>query len=87
MKTRLFKKEDNKRKKEKCENLNNDEKKNSQKNTRKKERKLCMITFGIIRKEQVRKSDKKRKMDKSLQNLDDRTSIFDNIQKSNRIYP
>ena len=53
----------------------------------KKERKLCMITFGIIRKEQVRKSDKKRKMDKSLQNLDDRTSIFDNIQKSNRIYP
>ena len=29
MKTRLFKKEDNKRKKEKCENLNNDEKKNS----------------------------------------------------------
>ena len=26
MKTRLFKKEDNKRKKEKCENLNNDEK-------------------------------------------------------------
>ena len=53
----------------------------------KKERKLCMITFGIIRKEQVRKSDKKRKMDKSLQNLDERTSIFDNIQKSNRIYP
>ena len=28
LKTRLFKKEDNKRKKEKCENLNNDEKKN-----------------------------------------------------------
>ena len=27
MKTRLFKKEDNKRKKEQCENLNNDEKK------------------------------------------------------------
>ena len=52
----------------------------------KKERKLCMITCGMIRKEQVRKSDKKRKMDKSLQNLDERTSIFDNIQKSNRIY-
>ena len=46
-----------------------------------------MITLGMIRKEQVRKSDKKRKMDKSLQNLDERTSIFDNIQKSNRIYP
>ena len=52
-----------------------------------KKKKLCMITLGMIRKEQVRKSDKKRKMDKSLQNLDERTSIFDNIQKSNRIYP
>ena len=31
-------------------------------------------------KEQVRKNDKKRKMDKRLQTLDKRSSIFDNFQ-------
>ena len=60
MKTRLFKKEDNKRKKEKCENLNNDEKKNSQKNTRKKERKLCMITLRLGKKSKLEKMIKKK---------------------------
>ena len=30
-------------------------------------------------KDQVRKSDKKRKMDKRLQTLDERNSIFDNV--------
>ena len=60
MKTRLFKKEDNKRKKEKCENLNNDEKKNSQKNTRKKDRKLCMITLRLGKKSKLEKMIKKK---------------------------
>ena len=31
-------------------------------------------------KEQVRKNDKERKMDKRLQTLDERSSIFDNVQ-------
>ena len=30
-------------------------------------------------KDQTRKSDKKRKMDKRLQTLDERNSIFDNV--------
>ena len=30
-------------------------------------------------KDQVRKNDKKRKMDKRLQTLDERNSIFDNV--------
>ena len=37
-------------------------------------------SFGDYEKEQVRKNDKKRKMDKRLQILDARSSIFDNMQ-------
>ena len=37
-------------------------------------------SLGDDEKEQVRKNDKKRKMDKRLQTLDERSSISDNVQ-------
>ena len=37
-------------------------------------------SLGDDEKEQVRKNDKKRKMDKRLQTLDERSSIFNNVQ-------
>ena len=46
---------ENKRKKEKCDSLGDDEK------------------------EQIRRNDKRRKMDKRLQILDERSSIFNNV--------
>ena len=36
--------------------------------------------LGDDEKEQVRKNDKERKMDKRLQTLDERSSIFNNVQ-------
>ena len=54
-------------------------KRNSSENTRKKERKLCVITM-YDEKEQVKKNDKNRKMDKRLQTLAERSSIFDDVQ-------
>ena len=37
-------------------------------------------SLGDDEKEQVRKNDKKRKMDKRLQTLDESSSIFNNVQ-------
>ena len=37
-------------------------------------------SLGVAGKEQARKNDKKRKMDKPLQTLDERSAIFDNGQ-------
>ena len=46
----------------------------------KKGTKVKCDSLGGDEKEQVRKNDKKRKMDKRLQTLDERSSIFDNVQ-------
>ena len=63
-------KEDNKRNKEKCDNLDDNEKKSFEK---------IQKNLGEDEKEQVRKNDKKRKMDKRLQNLGE-SSISNNVQ-------
>ena len=55
IKRSIKKKKENKRKKEKCDSLGDDEK------------------------EQIRRNDRKRKMDKRLQILDERSSIFNNV--------
>ena len=47
-------------------------KKNSWKNKIKKERKLSMIALGMMRKSKLEKWDKKRKIDKRIQTLDDK---------------
>ena len=63
-------KEDNKRNKEKCDNLDDNEKKSFEK---------IQKNLGEDEKEQVRKNYKKRKMDKRLQNLGE-SSISNNVQ-------
>ena len=73
------KKEDNKRKKEKCDNLDDNEKEQLKKQ-KKKGKKVKGDSLGDDEKEQVKKNDKKRKMDKRLQTLDERNSIFNNVQ-------
>ena len=72
-------KEDSKRKKEKHENLDDNEKEQFKK-YEKKGKKVKCDSLGDDEKEQVRKNDKKRKMDKRLQTLDERSSIFNNVQ-------
>ena len=47
---------------------------------RKKGKKVMRDSLGDDEKEQVRKNEKKRKMDKRLQILDKRSSIFNNVQ-------
>ena len=74
-----LKKEDNKRKKEKCDNLD-DNKREQLRKYEKKGKKVMCYSLGDDEKEQVGKNDKKRKMDKRLQTLDERSSIFDNVQ-------
>ena len=81
-----MKKEDNKRKKEKCNNLNDNEKEQLKK-YEKKGKKVKRDSLGDDEKEQVRKNDKKRKMDKRLQTLDERSSIFNNVQMCNMTDP
>ena len=73
-----MKKDDNKRKKEKLDNL--DDKNNSCKNTREREGELCVTALGMIKKKWVRKNDKKRKMVKLLKALYERSNIFNNVQ-------
>ena len=67
------------KKKEKHHNLNDNEKEQLKKFQKKGEKVKC-DSLGDDEKEQVRKNDKKRKMDKRLQTLDERSSIFDNVQ-------
>ena len=74
-----MKKEDNKRKQEKRDNLDDNEKEQLKK-YEKKGKKVKRDSLGDDEKEQVRKNDKKRKMDKRLQTLDERSSIFNNVQ-------
>ena len=73
-----LKMEDNKRK-TKRDNLNVDEKEQLRKYD-KKGKKAIPDNLGDVKKEQVRKDDKKRKMSKPLQTLDERNSIFNNVQ-------
>ena len=74
-----MKKEDNKRKKGKRDNLDDNEKEQLKKYEKegKKTKRDCL---GDDEKEQVRKNDKEIKMDKRLQTLDERSSIFNNVQ-------
>ena len=81
-----MKKEVNKRKKEKCNNLNDNEKEQLKK-YEKKGKKVKRDSLGDDEKEQVRKNDKNRKMDKRLQTLDERNSIFNNVQVCNMTDP
>ena len=53
----------------------------------KRERKLCVIVLGMMRKNNFEKNDNKIKMDKRLQTLDERSSIFDNVQMCTRLIP
>ena len=46
----------------------------------KKRKKVMCDSLGEDEKEQIRKNEKKRKMDKRLQILDERSSIFNNVQ-------
>ena len=69
------KKEDKKRKKGKCDNLDDNEKEQLRKHE-KKGKKVMRDNLGDNEKEQVRKDCKKRKMDKRLWTLDERSSIF-----------
>ena len=78
-KSEQMKKEDNKIKK-KSMITSIITKKNSWKNYGKKAKKAKCDSLGNNEKEQVRKNDKKRKMDKRSQILDERSSIFNNIQ-------
>ena len=48
----------------------------------KKGKKVKQDSLQNYEKEQVRKNDKKRKMDKRLQTLDERSNIFNNAQTS-----
>ena len=74
-----IKQEDNKRKKEKHDKLDINEKEQLKK-YEKKGKKVKCNSLGDDKKEQVRKNDKERKMDKRLQTLDERSSIFNNVQ-------
>ena len=75
-----LKKEYNKRKrKEKCDNLD-DHVKEQLRKYKKKGKKVMRGSLRDDEKEQVTKNDKKRKMEKRLQTLDGRTSIFNNVQ-------
>ena len=74
-----MKKEDNKRTEEKRDNLDANEEEQLKK-YEKKGKKVKRDSLGDDEKEQVRKNDKKRKMDKRLQTLDERSSIFNNVQ-------
>ena len=47
---------------------------------RAKERKVCVITLRLVKKKKLKKNDKKGKMEKRLKTLDERSSIFDNVQ-------
>ena len=53
----------------------------------KKRKKTIRDSLGDDEKEQVRKDDKKRKMNKRLQTLDERNSIFNNVQMCSMVYP
>ena len=66
-------------KRKKCHNLNDNEKEELKK-YEKNGKKVKRDSLGDDEKEQVRKNDKKRKMDKRLQTLDERSSIFNNVQ-------
>ena len=74
-----------KRKKSKRDNLNVNEKVQSQK-SEKKGKKAMHDNFGDDLNELVRK-DKKRKMGKHLQTSDERNSIFDNFQMCSVVDP
>ena len=43
--------------------------------------------LGDVEKEQFRKDDKKRKMNKCLQTLDERSNIFNNVQMCSMVDP
>ena len=74
-----MKQEDNKRKNEKCDSLDDNEKEQLKK-YEKKGKKVKCDSLGDDKKEKVRKHDKERKMDKRLQTLGERSSIFNNVQ-------
>ena len=65
-------------KEKKRDNLHDNEKVQLRK-FEKKERKLCAIALGMMRKKNSEKNDK-RKMDKRLQTLDKRSSVCNNVQ-------
>ena len=79
-----LKKKGNKRKKDKHDNLV-DNKKKQLRNYEKKLKKILRHSHGDDEKEQVRKYGKKRKMDKRLQTLDERSSIFNNNNQMCRL--
>ena len=74
-----MKKEGSRRKKEKRDNLDDNEKEHLKKYEG-KGKKVKHDSLGDDEKEQVRKNDKDRKIDKRLQTLDERSSIFNNVQ-------
>ena len=57
-----------------------DNRKKHLKNEDNKRKKVKCVSLGDNEKEQIRKNDKKRKMDKRLQTLNERSSIFNNVQ-------
>ena len=59
--------------------MKNDNEKVQLRKFEKKERKLCAIALGMMRKKNSEKNDK-RKMDKRLQTLDKRSSVCNNVQ-------
>ena len=74
-----LKKEDNKRKKERHGNLD-DAKKEQLRKYEKKGKNVMRDNLEAGEKEKVRKLGEKRKMNKCLKTLDERSSIFDNVQ-------
>ena len=78
-----MKKEDNKRKKEKLDNLGDTEKKQLRK-YEEKGKTVMRDSLQNNEKEQVRKNDKI-KMDKRLQTLDERNSILDTRRKERKL--
>ena len=61
------------------DNLDDEKKEHLKKEDNKREKEK-RDSLGDDEKEQVRKNDKERKMDKRLQTLDERSSIFNNVQ-------
>ena len=87
--------EGNKREKENRHNLNLNEKEQLRIYEKKGKKATCddsktkknRDNFDNNEKEQLRKYDKKRKMDKRLQTLDERNSMFNNVQMCSMVDP
>ena len=78
-----FKKEDSKRKTEKCNNFGNDEKEQLRKHMKRKVRKVREITLVMIKKNRLEKMTKK----KDEQTLEERNIMINNVQMCSMVDP